>query len=458
MKVRKPQFNLRVFLEFPDKFRQNEGMNRAMRFVLITLCCAASGGRALAAPGHVFEINPNTKDIRTQAVKRTIQKQNRGQAKLSVMPGLSIETIAHNLGEVIDLTRAPSGDLFALDKHKARIWHLPDRGRDGRLDGRIALPFTFDRPSGLVAAKDDTLFVVDAQAIWHIDLATQTKTEFVNLTRAHIQPDTRTPLAVHPVTGVIYIGVNHDAQTSQLITIDPSTRRATQAYTSQGHLTAITITERGEVFAAIGDQLVKPGSGTIDSLETGTEIGALILPDEDTPENWPTLLKDHIIAVQTSPYLMPEGTSGGLNLVALSTRLGRPDGQFRIIADGFLTARGTNAWGRPGAAIMDKRGLFFVDMWQGTLWRLFPAPRPAPKTQREITSRVDTTPQNPAPLRSNTEASTLGSQMIGSQITGSSLTRGSQLDVGSIQVKDFDARKAAEEKAKREHRKDRSKN
>lgn len=142
-----------------------------------------------------------------------------------------------------------------------------------------------------------------------------------------------------------------------------------------------------------------------------------------------------------------------MRLIVVPTEFGQPAGEPRVLVDGFLSRSGRTAWGEPGAIVMDKRGLFFADKHNGTIWRLYGAPKDTPKPEAKIIV-VEDLPETVAtpPIR---PPLLIGSGIKGSQLGEASLLESaSNLKTGSTIVEDYDKPKAeANALAEKENRK-----
>jgi len=160
------------------------------------------------------------------------------------------------------------------------------------------------------------------------------------------------------------------------------------------------------------------------------------------PDEWPITLKDHIIAAQSGPKAMQR--------IAIPTEFGQPSGPPRVLVDGFLSSTGRSAWGTPGAMVMDKRGLFFADRYNGTVWRLSAKPSvkdtPQPEVEKvaqEAAKEVDKSALDPAKLPPSQRPLLIGSGIKGSQIGDASLLGpASQLETGSTIIDAYEKAEA----------------
>jgi hypothetical protein len=137
-----------------------------------------------------------------------------------------------------------------------------------------------------------------------------------------------------------------------------------------------------------------------------------------------------------------------MRLIAIPTEFGQVSGAPRVLADGFLTRSGHSAWGEPGAMLMDKRGLFFADKENGTVWRLSPTPPPQPKITIVDTASLPALIST-EPNLANKGALNIESSIKGTQIDATStIIKPSSIEYGSKLIKDYDEKKALEDAEK----------
>ena len=97
---------------------------------------------------------------------------------------------------------------------------------------------------------------------------------------------------------------------------------------------------------------------------------------------------------------------------------------------------------------MDKRGLFFADKENGTVWRLSPKPPPQPKITIVDTASLPALVST-EPNLANKGALKIESSIKGTQIDASStIIKPSSIEYGSKLIKDYDEKKALEDAEK----------
>jgi len=439
-----------------------------MRFVLKRLIIAIAVILGLgislpvwAQPGQEFQRSNRTASpiLTGQRPPLTLQRNVRGPTHvLKTRQDLTLNEVATGLGDISALALGEAGDIFTLDRQKGRLYRLGDRGQDGEIDMRLPLAIQFDAPTGLSICRN-SIFVADLNAIWQISLNGQ-KTLFVSLDNAKASPIAPKPLLCDIQNNRLILGLNPLTGHSKIIAIDLSTQTASNLGEMDAKLSSLALSPSGDIWLGSRDSLHILGRQKSYPIEQGQDITGFILPGADTPEKWPAYLQDHIILAQSARRIPPfhsgphpsrENQSGGMNLISIPTTFGTLDTRFYIFVDGFLSARGHAAWGHPGPMIMDKRGLFFADRWQGSLWRV--SPRPAKKANAK--SRLPEPPIDDNLKKPNPNQETLadegvfsrtkirGSQITGSQIKGSQIGKASNLPYGSQQIKDFNLRQTS---------------
>jgi len=444
-----------------------------MRFVfpIIWLALAAplsaQPGQTFKRPADTQTPNTQTSDpsvtYNTHAPLPALQKQVRGPHNtLQTREDLQLSEIATGLGDVSALILEGKGDILALDKSRGRLYRLTDRGGDGRIDNRLPIAATFESPSGLAQGQDkDMFFVADKTAIWQLNSRGE-KNLFVSLENAKALPNAPRPLLYDETNARLLIGLNFGQtspeHSSKIIAIDMKTKAATELESYAGLLTSLALSPSGEIWVGVAESLHVLGRNTQYPLEAA--VRSFILPNTKTPKNWPAFLKDHIIISQSATSqrgtsnrrAVSQQVSGGVNIVSLPTVFGTPTDTISVLIDGFLSQRGHAAWGQPTSMAIDERGLFFVDSWQGSLWRLWPE---KPKVKAKVKAPdiiVKDTPIEDlkdvdiaASVQTHKQPLLLGSQIQGSQIKGSQITRATTLPFGSQQIRDFNSRKNQEE-------------
>jgi len=412
-----------------------------MRFVLSLTLCALLSSPSVAAPWDIVPVkdaNPRA----SQAAPRPVQIQRGGRSNdLQTINGLELSFAATDLGNISAMALSKDGTLYTTDRKSGRIWALVDRQQDGEIDLRRPLPFTFDAPSGL-AIINDVIYVADRKAIWVIK-AEQEPKQLASLARAESTGEPHILLAGHD-DETLTLGLTTKTQGFRLLKLNKDTGEAQLIGEGRyGTLHSLAQRKGSEIWISSGATLGPIGTDPLD-FKIGQSISAIALPGQyETPQNWPPQLKDHIIAAQIGPSAM--------QLIAIPTEFGQPSATPRVLVDGFLTHTGRSAWGQPGPIIMDKRGLFFADPQNGTLWRLAPKPKPKPKITIVDTASLPPNPNEQPKLASKGQALKIESSIKGTQIdTSSTIIKPSSIDYGSKLIKDYDEKKAKEEAEKTE--------
>lgn len=366
-----------------------------------------------------------------------------------ITQGLYAQRVSTGLGHVIALASLEDGSIHALSKDKGQLFHLIDRGLDGRIDTQRPMTSGFDTPTGL-ALKDGQAFISDRHAVWRVDLDTGIKTQFVSLRQ--LKAADERPLLIYE--NRLLMGVSKSETLSSVLSIDLFSGEAT-------HLTDIAEAPiralsygGGQLWAAVGHSLrpVDARSNTEFAkhyqLEAGAAAIAIALPSSETdwPADWPAAMKDYILAIQ-GPTLgrMGETNSGGNNVIALPTQFGAPLSNLSVLAGGFMSRDGQSAWAAPSALLIDKRGLFFAERLGGTLWRVSVDNRPPPKPRKRISEPLPDLPVQKPSLKHNETPAMVGSMIGESSLLGEAST----LQVGSYLKKAHDEKEAAELAAKK---------
>ena len=409
-----------------------------MRFGLVTLLSLGVCASAIATPWDIVPVETSSQTAESKAAisSHTITMQRGGSSEtLKTIDTLTLAPFAKNLGKISALTLAADGTIYAADRKTGRIWSLQDRGGDGAMDIKRPLPQTFQTPTAL-AIIDETLHVVDKRAVWAQELSNQDPPRLI-ASLANTQKLGDTPITTDG--NALLLGVSK-TDGSIVVRIDTATGQAIKIGNFEQRIQSLAKRDGAPLWAGYGTSLQ-----SIDSPETKISfadqtIPALILPGQYTPPNdWPASLKDHIIAAQLGPKAM--------QLIAIPTEFGQVSGPPRTLVEGFLGSTGRSAWGAPGAMVMDKRGLFFADSYNGSIWRLSPAPKATPP-KPEIKKLAEDTPkqtETPKKLPPSQRPLLKGSGIIGSQIGElSRLQSASQLETGSTIIEAYEKAKAEE--------------
>ena len=423
-----------------------------MRFVLTIGLFALLSFDSFAAPWDVVPLKdaPASASQPSQraALNQRVRMQRGGSSnELRTIKGLALNIAATGLGDISALARGADSTLYAADRKSGRIWALTDRGQDGKIDLRRPLPFTFDRPSGL-AVIEETVYVADRNAVWVIAPGKDPE-QLANLKQAN---STGGPHILFPGHDpeVLILGLTTKNQGFRILELKRETGEA--KLIGEGHyglLNSLALSKGSDIWAGSGEALVPVGPNPLNpkaplEFKAGQSITAIALPGQyEAPQNWPVQLKDHILAAQVGPNAM--------QLIAIPTEFGQPSGAPRVLVDGFLTGSGRSAWGAPGQIVMDKRGAFFADPNNGTLWRLSAPPPPQPKITIIDTADLPPNPNEEPKLTPQDKAITISSSIKGTQIdTNSTIVQPSSIIYGSKLIKDYDEKKALEEAEKDE--------
>lgn len=409
-----------------------------MRFVLSLGLIALLGTSASAAPWDKIALADA--QARQKTAIRPVQMQRGGSSKtLQTIKGLDVNIAASGLGQISAMTLREDGTLFTADIRTGRIWSLTDRGQDGKIDIRRPLPHSFNAPTGL-AIIGSTLYVADRDAIWKIESG-KAPIELASLRHANSTGQGHILLA-NPNDTSLTLGITTQSQTHRILSIDVQTGQAVLIGEGEDQLHSLARKDGSEIWSASGTRLSALAASGL-NFKAGQSIASMILPGQyDTPPKWPAQLNDHIIAAQTGP--------GAMRIIAIPTEFGQINETPRILAEGFLTQSGRSAWGKPGAMLMDRRGLFFADAENGNLWRLSPTPAPQPKITIVDTASLPIAPSK-EPNLASTGALKIESSIKGTQIDASStIIKPSSIEYGSKLIKDYDEQKALEEAEKTE--------
>ena len=391
---------------------------------------------ALAAPWDIVPLKDKTHEA---ATTRPIQIQRGGASStLQTIKGLDVNMTATGLGKISAMTLKDDGTIFTADTKSGRIWALADRGQDGTIDVRRPLPFTFQNPTGL-ATIGSTLYVADQNAVWIIEDGKDPR-ELASLKHANSSGAPHRLLASSDAQSVM-LGLTSETDGFRVLKLDTKTGQA--SLLGEGHygkLHSFAQRSGADIWVASGSTLGPLESDVIE-FSKGQSIQAIALPGQyESPQDWPSKLDGHIIAAQTGPKSM--------QLIAIPTEFGQASGKPRILAEGFLARSGRAAWGKPGPLLMDKRGLFFADSYNGVIWHLFPKAKPQPKITIVDTASLPPRPST-QPKLVQKGALKIGSTIKGTQINASStIIKPSSIEYGSKLIKDYDEKKALEEAEK----------
>ena len=434
-------YNMLLFLIFLQQRLAKLTLTRhvvLMRFVLSLGLIALLSSSASAAPWDKIALADA--QARQNTAARPVQMQRGGSSStLQTIKGLDLNIAAKGLGQISAMALRGDGTLFTADVRTGRIWSLTDRGQDGKIDIRRPLPHNFNNPTGL-AVIGSTLYVADRTAIWKVETG-QAPKELASLRHANSTGEGHILLA-NPNGTSLTLGITTQSQTHRILDINAQTGHAALIGEGEDHLHSLARKDSSEIWSASGTKLSALAMAGL-NFKPGQSISSMILPGQyDTPPKWSAQLNDHIIAAQAGP--------GAMRLIAIPTEFGQINGEPRILVEGFLVRSGYSAWGKPGAMLMDRRGLFFTDKENGTLWRLSPTPTPQPKITIVDTASLPIAPSKEPNLASK-GALKIESSIKGTQIDASStIIKPSSIEYGSKLIKDYDEQKALEEEEKTE--------
>ena len=407
-----------------------------MRFGFGILLSLGISATAWAAPWDEVAIAQGESAGHARQNAVSMQRGVRADA-LKTIDTLSLTPFAQGLGSISALAISQDGALYAADQKTGRIWVMSDRGADGSMDIKRPLTHTFNEPTGL-SFIDHTLYVADKRAVWALDLEQNTPPrQLASLANAQSQGE-------HPLIAdknALILAVNQTSG-AQLVHIDAQTGRSKNITTSETPIYSLAKLGGSAIWMGSGETLVSLNHPDAPLRFSGQSLAALILPGQyESPKDWPPALKGHIIASQLGPKAH--------QLIAIPTEFGVPSGAPRILLEGFVNSTGRSAWGTPGAMIMDKRGLFFADKYNGTIWRLFPKGKPTPVTA-ETTKVVEDIPETRVATPTKSPL-LIGSGITGSQIESlSQIESASQLETGSTLLDEYEKAEAEAAKAEKE--------
>ena len=383
-------------------------------------------------------------DAAKQRSPLDVRRRAAGTTERPIVPqGLYAERAASSLGHISAMLSAEDGSIYALSLESGRLYHLTDRGFDGRIDSRLTLAGGFERPYGLTQ-KDGQLYVSDSQAIWRVDMGTGVKTKFVSL--LNIQAGETRPLLAYK--DKILLGLSSSNKASKVLSIDAASGVAmVLSEIAEAPIRSLSY-GGGQLWAAAGhslrpiDRQASTEFAKAYPLEKGAAAMSVLLPSETTdwPNDWPEAMRDFVLAVQGPTAQRPSKlSSGGNNIVALPTQFGAPTETLSVLVGGFTGRDGQSAWAAPTAMFIDRRGLFFADRLSGALWRVSVDNRPAPKPKKKIGQTAPPIPVQKPSLKPNETPAMTGS-LIGE---ASNLGTASTLAVGSQLKAEHDKKEAA---------------
>ncbi len=412
-----------------------------MRFAL-SICfgvCLSGAFFGLAAAQTQSQTRTQAQ-AQTQTPPQHIRKRTRSAAEYPVLPsGLAANIFATNMGDISAMALGGDGAIYTADASRGRIYRLSDRGMDGQRDATRVIATGLSSPSGL-AVIGERLFIADAEAIWTSSLSGEGLRRFASLNHVSAQIIPRPLLAASDGSHLI-LGLSAAAKDGQgrMISVDAHSGRANEIASFAGGINALAWGPNDEVWAATSDLVAPVERGTLSrkrgvSISGGLRVTGLLVPDaacESLSEFRPW--QTSIWASLTGASLGPDGAQvktdpWAMTVAAIPTRFGQASSDgVETFAKGFKDMRGRSAWGRPGAMLLDQRGLFLADSWSGSVWRIAAAPLPvkaAPKKAAKTVDQPVTKPLPKAQLRPSGSSITTGStiEMGSSILTGSTMS------------------------------------
>lgn len=370
------------------------------------------------------------------------------RTEAQTLDGLYLKPVMSGLGDMRGILRGDDGTLYTLDQRLGRLYALIDRGGDGQLDGRRVVMDGLDRPSGLaIMGEPDTgerVLVSDAAAVWAVDIQTGLRRMIAPLTASGADIIPR-PLLYQD--GQILLGLSKNGESS-VVQIDPNSGVATLVQSfDTAPLTVLAAQGKGRIWAGVGNSfrpLSTQGEVPIYAAQAGAPVNGLtFIHRQAVPEGWPDSLAGTLIASQGG------ANTGGYTVVSIASEFGQPSRKMQSMLSGFYNARTGTLWAYPDALLMTPQGLLMADRY-GTLWQLSLDNRP-PKTVRAPIG----TPLPDVPTPKPSEARGVTTPMQGSLLgkNGSTITQGSTITTGSVLLEQWEAEKAAVEKADKSRKK-----
>jgi len=402
-----------------------------MRFVVYAALFILLASPAIAAPGDQVTMNDNSAK---PAVIHLGKQIRTSKSQLQTIDSLRLTEAATGLGQISAMALAGDGTLYAAEEKRGRLWQLTDRNQDGVFEHRRPLPHSFSGPSA-IAVMDETIYVADRSALWVIEPLAP-KRQLASLAQSQ---STDGKYFLTAQDGRLILGLNTIGGQTRLIDVDVHTGTARLMRSYDGKITALAGRGVNALWLGLGSKL--GASNTSISTETGrgTTLTGLQLPAHSgSIKNWPQTLDNHIIAAQAG--------AGAMRLLAIPTEFGQPAEEAFILVDGFIVQSGRNAWGQPGPMVMDKRGLFFLDSWNGTVWHLWGQP----PLKKDIVKIIEPVEKPAEPNLASIEKPEPKPLLKGSGIgSASTIERASSLKTGSVLKKNFDDKKQKDHEAKK---------
>ncbi|RKQ69745.1 hypothetical protein DES40_2554 [Litorimonas taeanensis] len=372
-------------------------------------------------------------DLVEKAPLQTLPALRKGKRANNLMTAEGFETtlIASNLGNLSAITTDMKGNLFAADQQSGRIWHLPDRAQDGRVDQKRALAHRFDNPTGL-ALHSDILFVADRNAIWRVK-GDHPPTILAGL-RAANSTAMAHPLSLSSDGLTLFLGLQTNEGEVKLLSIDTETGTAELVETQKSDQPILALVDIGAQYPWVL-QKDKFGPTIKNSHQFRDDLsfaGISPVPDiyfkrgqKPAPANHP---------IDENSLLVSRRAPDGFDVLIIPTKFGQPQSLAYPLLSGFFPANSRTAWGAPAALTIDSLGLLVTDAFNGDIYRVT---RSAAPTAAPLDEPNPVPPLSDEPA-STTPPSTLLSTIEGSQIgLASTLEGASSLDVGSTIIRDY---------------------
>jgi len=403
-----------------------------MRFGLYTALFMLLSSSTLAAPGDNVKLNDTSAKPSSVYLGKQIRTSN---SHLETIDSLQLFEAAKGLGQISSIALSEDGTLYASEENRGRIWQLTDRNQDGIFEHRRALPHSFTKPSA-IAVLDETIFVADQFALWIIE-PLKPKWQLASLAQSR-SIDEDYFLTVQDDR--LILGLNSVGGQARLLDVNTRTGEAQLISSNEGQMTALAGRGAQSLWLGLGSKLSPANVRLFTDTDRSTTLTGLQLPAHSGAiKNWPQALNNHIIASQAGP--------GAMRLLAIPTEFGQPANEAFVLVDGFVVRSGRNAWGQPGPMVMDKRGLFFLDSWNGTIWHLSGRPRAKPEIVKIVEPVKEQAEPNMATAKQSDQKPLLKGSGIGA---ASTIESASTITVGSILKKDFEDKKEAERLAKKQ--------
>lgn len=287
---------------------------------------------------------------------------------------LQSQIFASALGDIADMALGDDGEVFVLDRERGRLIELKDRQRDGSVDMTRILASGFDKPDSMTRMQDK-LLVADQQAIWIVDIQQRVKTELVSLRNSQAVAHPRPMLLGHS-SGSVYVGLTQQDQTSQLISVDMISGRASLIFKADRPIRALAQVPGAPLWIAIDSTLVPFMDGKIlanaqQDLPGKHPVERIYLPTSaDMTAPSLTHLAGKFMFVRGQSTQTKKDDVGGRNVVTVNSSFGMPNGDPSSFISGFISDHGRSAWGAPKAMVWDERGLFLGDAQNGVIWRI----------------------------------------------------------------------------------------